>query len=66
MKATKTFWPSFLDGFTMAGIFGDLRIPGLPDQMFDEEPEPAQETEKDSVTDERVKLQGSGESNEDS
>ena len=37
--SVKTFMTSFFDGFTMAGIFGDLRIPGVPDRMFEEEPE---------------------------
>jgi hypothetical protein len=35
------FWTSFFDGLTGEGIFGDLRIPGVPDRMF--KPEPARE-----------------------
>jgi hypothetical protein len=61
MRATRTFWPSFLDGFTMAGIFGDLRIPGAPDRIFEEEePKHVQSIEKGSELDERVGLRGSG------
>jgi hypothetical protein len=33
------FWTSFFDGFTLAGIFGDLRRPGAPDRLFEPEPE---------------------------
>jgi len=39
MAATKTFWTSFLDGLTGAGIFGDLRIPGTPTRLFKEDSE---------------------------
>lgn len=32
-------WTSFLDGFTGAGVFGDLRVPGVPDDLFEPEEE---------------------------
>jgi hypothetical protein len=35
----RTFWTSFFDGFTMAGIFGQARIPGDATRLFAEEPE---------------------------
>jgi hypothetical protein len=60
--SVRTFVTSFFDGFTGGGIFGDLRRPGTPDTLFEEdEPELAQVTNKDSETNERIKLQGSGE-----
>lgn len=37
--SVKTFIISFLDGFTGAGTFGDLRRPGAPDRLFEEEPD---------------------------
>jgi hypothetical protein len=62
MRATKTFWPSFLDGFTMTGIFGDLRIPEAPDRIFEEqEHEHVHSIEESGELDERVGLRGSGE-----
>ena len=64
--SVRTFVTSFLDGFTGAGIFGDLRRPGAPDTLFEEdEPELAQVTKKDSETGERIILQGFGEKPED-
>lgn len=41
MTNARVFWESFLDGFTGAGIFGDLEIPGLPKTMFAQEPNDA-------------------------
>jgi hypothetical protein len=38
MAAAKAFWISFLDGLSMAGIFGQLRIPGDPVRLFDPAP----------------------------
>lgn len=34
----QAFWTSFLDGFTMSGLFGNARIPGDSTRMFAEEP----------------------------
>jgi hypothetical protein len=39
MAAAKTFWTSFLDGFTGEGIFGDLRLSGAPTRIFKPEPQ---------------------------
>ena len=61
MKAGKTFWTSFFDGFTMADIFGDLRIPGMPDRIFAEESEHVQVVNAGSETDGRSGLRDSGE-----
>jgi len=47
MSSKKAILTSFFDGLTTAGLFGDLRIPGVPDRMFkEEEPEHAQSTEE--------------------
>lgn len=35
----------FFDGFTMAGIFGDLKRPGVPTQLCADEPIEAESTE---------------------
>ena len=37
----QSFWNSFIDGFTLEGIVGDLRIPGDPTRMFKPESEDA-------------------------
>ena len=64
--SVRTFMTSFFDGFTLAGIFGDLRIPGAPNRIFKEEgPEHEQVIEEGGESDEGVKLQGSGEKRED-
>ena len=33
-RRPRTFWNSFLDGFTMAGLFEPLEIAGLPEHLF--------------------------------
>jgi hypothetical protein len=35
-KTAKTFFSGFFDGFSMAGLFGFLRIPGDPPRLFAE------------------------------
>lgn len=35
---TRTFIAAFLQGFTGAGLFHKLEIPGLPTRMFEPEP----------------------------
>ena len=39
MTDAQTFWNSFIDGFTLEEIVGDLRIPGDPTRMFNAGPE---------------------------
>lgn len=34
MATTRPFWASFVDGFTMDGIFGDLQVPGVATRIF--------------------------------
>jgi len=41
-----TLMTSFLDGVTGERIFGDLRIPRVPDRLFEDEPEDVQPAEK--------------------
>lgn len=36
---TRNFIRSFLDGFTGAGLFHKLEIPGAPTRMFEPEPD---------------------------
>lgn len=59
--SVRTFVTSFLDGLTGEGIFGDLRIPGTPDRMFEEEPEHEQVVKEDEENDDRLRPQGSSE-----
>jgi hypothetical protein len=59
--SVKTFMTSFLDGLTLEGIFGDLRIPGAPDRLFKEEPEHEQVIKEDGESDEPAGLQGPAE-----
>jgi hypothetical protein len=42
--SARTFWTSFLDGFTGEGILGDLRIPGTPTRLFKPDPEEEEDT----------------------
>jgi hypothetical protein len=37
MRRSAVFFDAFLDGFTMAGFFGRLRIPGAPYVLFEAE-----------------------------
>jgi hypothetical protein len=59
MIAGKGIITSFLDGLTGEGIFGDLRIPGTPDSLFEEEPEHKQEIKEGDEPAERVELRSS-------
>lgn len=47
---------SFFDGLTGEGIFGDLRRPGAPDRIFEEEPKGAQSVEEGGGPDEQAGL----------
>ncbi len=38
MRRSAVFFDAFLDGFTMAGLFGRLRRPGAPTTLFGLEP----------------------------
>lgn len=58
--SVRTFVTAFLDGLTGEGIFGDLRIPGVPDRMFkEEEAEDVQMTKEAGVSDDQAKLEES-------
>jgi hypothetical protein len=62
MSTWKTFMTSFLDGYTGVGIFSDLRRPGAPDMLFEEdEPEHVPAIKEDGENDERAGLQGPAE-----
>jgi hypothetical protein len=54
MSAWNTFMTSFLDGFTGEGNFGDLRISGVPDRLFEDEPEGDQVIKADGENDEQA------------
>lgn len=56
--SVRTFMTSFWDGLTGEGIFGDLRIPGLPDRIFKEEPEQAQSIKEGGELNEQAGLHG--------
>jgi hypothetical protein len=50
MTDARTFWNSFIDGFTLEGISGDLRIPGEPIRLFKPELEDVEsETEESTL-----------------
>lgn len=53
MGAVRTFWASFLDGFTMTGIFGDLRIPGAATRVFARDDDDRQLTPQGNGSDKR-------------
>lgn len=58
MSAEKPFITSFFDGLCGAGVFDDLRIPGVPDRLFEDEPEDKQVIKADGENEERAGLQG--------
>jgi hypothetical protein len=64
MRAEKPFLASFFDGLTGAGMFGDLRRPGAPDTLFEEEPEDVQSIDEGQRLDEQEKLCGADEGSE--
>ena len=59
MSAEKPFITSFFDGLCGAlAVSHDLRIPGVPDRLFEDEPEDKQVIKADGENEERAGLQG--------